>query len=412
MSMWKNTLWNILGLAIPSLIALPAMAFMARILGVERFGLFMLAFALLGYASIFDGGITRAVIRLIAMNDGDVEKDRKVMGTATWAVLALSILAGVLIYCFAVNIVAWLSVSPDVVDDATQSFKYLALVVPSALLGMVWFSYPEGRQQFALLNMYKTISGSLVALLPVLVLYWESTLASTILGLLAARILSLGLAFLSCHSSLGKRFFSFHLSVLKDLLTFGGWITLSNIVSPLMVYSDRFILSNLIGANQVAFYTAPAEAIARLSIVPGALAKTVFPLFSSNQGSSAIVAKQAYKGLMLATLILALPVLLFAEPILAIWLGEQYEHESDGILRVLVIGFVFNSLAQIPFARIQAHGKSKLTAMIHLGELLPYLVVLAGLVYFFGLYGAAVAWSFRVIMDFFVLEFFSRKLED
>ncbi len=411
MRIWKNTLWNMLGLVIPSLIALPAMAFMARMLGVEKFGLFMLAFALLGYASIFDGGITRAVIRSIAVNAGDLDRHRQVMGTASWAVLTLSCIAGVLLYAFAGPIVGWLSVSSGATNDAIEAYEYLGMVVPIALLGMVWFSYPEGRQQFALLNIYKTISGSLVALLPVLALYWETTLASAILGLLVARVMSLGFAFITCHASLGCRFFSFNSSALRELFTFGGWITLSNIISPLMVYADRFILSNLIGANRVAFYTAPAEATARMSIVPGALARTVFPLFSENRENSLSVAGQAYKGLTLASLVLALPVFALAEPILNLWLGEPYGQESANIFRILVIGFVFNSLAQIPFARIQAFGKSKLTAMIHLVELLPYLLVLGGLVYVWGLYGAAIAWSTRVIADFFLLEYFSRKLE-
>jgi len=59
--MWKGTFLNLIGLVIPSVIAIPAMAVMARMLGVEKFGLFMLAFSLLGYASIFDGGLTRAL---------------------------------------------------------------------------------------------------------------------------------------------------------------------------------------------------------------------------------------------------------------------------------------------------------------------------------------------------------------
>jgi len=411
MKLWRNTLWNMLGLIVPSIIALPAMGFMARILGVEEFGLFMLAFSLLGYASIFDGGMTRAVIHAVAINNGNLEKDRQVLGTATWTVLSLSILVGVLMFYFSENVIGWLNVSINASDEATQAFEYLALVVPPTLLGMVWFSYPEGRQQFAKLNIYKTISGSLVALLPALALYWEANLVNAILGLLLARILNLGLAFILCYSGLGGLFFSFKLQVLKTLLSFGSWITLSNIVSPLMVYADRFILSSTLGASRVAFYTAPAEAVARMGIVPGALAKVLFPFFSGNRGDTLRVASQAYKGLLLTSIVMVLPVFLLAEMILQLWLGEPYGQESANILRILLIGFLFNSLAQIPFARIQAHGKSKLTAMIHLAEFIPYMVILGGFVYFWGLHGAAIAWALRVAVDFVVLEHFSRKLE-
>lgn len=42
--------------------------FIARSLGLEKFGLFTLAYALVGYAGIFDMGLSRAVIRAIAIN--------------------------------------------------------------------------------------------------------------------------------------------------------------------------------------------------------------------------------------------------------------------------------------------------------------------------------------------------------
>ena len=400
-----------MGLVVPSLIALPALALMARMLGVEKFGIFMLAFSVLGYASVFDGGITRAVIRSVAINNGNVEKDRVIMGTATWTILALSSIASILLYGFAKIIVTWLNVSNEVTDDAIQAFKYLSLVVPAALLAMVWFSYPEGRQQFAKLNIYKTISGSLVAVSPVLALYWEPTLSAAILGLLLARVLSLGLAYLVCRTDLGRTFFSFHLKTLKELFSFGGWITVSNIISPIMVYADRFILSNLIGAYRVAFYAAPADAIARMSIVPGAVSRTIFPIFSENQKNAKSVANQAYKGLLLCVMIMVVPTFIWADTLLTIWLGQPYGVESGAVFRVLLVGFIFNAMAQIPFARIQGHGKSKLTAMIHLCELLPYLAILGVLVYYFGLLGAAIAWTLRVLVDCIVLEYFSRKIE-
>jgi O-antigen/teichoic acid export membrane protein len=147
-----------------------------------------------------------------------------------------------------------------------------------------------------------------------------------------------------------------------------------------------------------------------MSIVPGALARAVFPLFSGNQESSLEIASRAYKGLLLATAVVALPVLAGAEMLLDVWLGQPYGSESASVLRILVIGFVFNSIAQIPFSRIQAHGHSKLTAVIHLVELGPYLMLLAGLVYLFGIQGAAMAWSLRVTADFIALEYFSRKM--
>lgn len=41
MSLIKNSSWNIFGLALPLLMAIPVMGILARLLGVERFGLLL-----------------------------------------------------------------------------------------------------------------------------------------------------------------------------------------------------------------------------------------------------------------------------------------------------------------------------------------------------------------------------------
>lgn len=401
-----------MGLIIPTLVSLPAMALMARLLGAERLGLFMLAFALLGYAGIFDMGITRAVIRSVAIYTKQKNKIREIIGTALWTVLVMSLIVCALIYFGAAFVVGWLNVSAEVTNDAELAFRMSSFIVIPSFLSMILFAYLEGTQQFAKLNVYKTITGSVIGALPAGFILTEATLENALIGFLLARIIALVLAYLACIKDLGFKFFDFKYIFLKEFFSFGGWIALSNVISPIMVYFDRFILSNINGAANVVFYTAPAEAVARISIIPGALARTLFPLFSNNKRKSEENANKAYKGLFFANLCIALPVLFFAERILDLWLGEPYGEKSGNIFRILIIGFVFNSLAQIPFSRIQAYGKARITTFIHLAEILPYLLALTLLVYAWGVFGAAIAWSMRVICDFVLLEYFSKRLRD
>lgn len=400
-----------LGLVVPALVAIPSMAIMARVMGVEPFGLFMLAFAVLGYAGIFDGGLTRAVIRAVAMRHTDRDHNRRVVGSASCTVLALSVLAGLLLYVFAPAITGLLNVSDAAYGDAVASFRLLAFVIPPYLLSLIWFAYPEGQQRFAQLNMLKVVSGTLVALLPALAVLIRPTMLSAIVGLAVARVLTLAVAYIPCHKDLGKQILRFDLATFRDLLRFGGWITVSNVISPIMVYADRFILSNVVGAHRVAFYTAPAEAVARMSIIPGAVARTIFPLFSGMQDDATAAARRAFRGLLVVCVGVALPVFIFAEPLLTLWLGEPYGRESATVIRVLLIGFVFNAIAQVPFSRLQAAGRSRATALIHLAELLPYLAVLALLLQGYGVLGAAIAWTLRVAADFFLLQYVAKELE-
>ncbi|QQD21916.1 oligosaccharide flippase family protein [Oceanospirillaceae bacterium ASx5O] len=404
----KNTVLNAAGLVIPGLLFIPAAAFLARTLGVEQFGLLLLMYAMLGYSGIFDAGMTRAVIRKIAQSKTKDEHDF-IMGTALGAVLVISAIPVFLVLFFSDDIAVWLKVSENYTADTVAGLKLLALVVPFFLITVVAFSYLEGKEEFLKLSFYKVITGAVMATAPAIAVYNDASLVSAVLGLLGARIFTAILAIFSLNMSIGIRNLKFDKKVLIDLVTFGGWISLSNIISPVMVYMDRFILSNSVGAASVAFYNAPSDLIEKISVLPGALARTIFPLFS-RLGSHIEYEKKIYFGLVIVLLILLAPLFLMAESIMDLWLGEPYALQSSFILKILIIGFFFNALAQIPFAAIQAKGHSRLTALLHLTEVAPYLLLLFYLVDILGLVGAAYAWAARVIIDFFCLLFFSRRL--
>lgn len=404
----KNTVLNAAGLVIPGLLFIPAAAFLARTLGVEQFGLLLLMYAMLGYSGIFDAGMTRAVIRKVAQSKTKDEDDF-IMGTALGAVLVISAIPVFIVLFFSDDIAVWLKVSENYTADTVAGLKLLALIVPLFLITVVAFSYLEGKEEFLKLSLYKVITGAVMATAPAIAVYNDASLVSAVLGLLGARIFTAILAIFSLNMSIGIRNLKFDKKVLIDLVTFGGWISLSNIISPVMVYMDRFILSNSVGAASVAFYNAPSDLIEKISVLPGALARTIFPLFS-RLGSHIEYEKKIYFGLVFVLIILLTPLFLMAESILDLWLGEPYGLQSSFILKILIIGFFFNALAQIPFAAIQAKGHSRLTALLHLTEVAPYLLLLFYLVDILGLVGAAYAWTARVIIDFFCLLFFSRRI--
>lgn len=404
---WRNSFWNLAGTALPLLIAIISMGYIAKLLGVEKFGVFLLIFAVLGYASIFDLGLTRAVIRLIAINGEDTDSNRKIIGTATWVALIISSAGSILFLLKSGDIVGFINVSSANFREVEQAFEWVSIIIPVTIISMIWFSYLEGKQSFLVLNIYKSISGVIIALLPFMAVLIEPSIISAVIGLLVARVLTLFIAFISCYKAMGFRLFVFDIIFLKKLLGFGGWVTVSNIVGPLMAYSDRFILSSMYGAEKIAYYAAPAEIITRMLIIPGSLARTLFPFFSEKDFNYTSNRNNIYIGLISILFVIVVPMFFLVEWILTIWLGSEYGQNSSLILQILLIGFVFNSLAQIPYARVQALGKPKITAIIHLAELVPYFLGLYYLSSLYGLEGAAGAWAVRAIIDYLILEYYS-----
>lgn len=410
MSLLKNSSWNILGFFIPIAFAIPAMGVIARQLGVEGFGLFTLAYAVVGYASIFDAGLSRAVIRYIAIKGDDPVAVGQALGSATCFVFVLSIIASSILFFSAENLTEFLSVSKEYQSDSVRGFKWLSLVVAPFLLSLIWFSYLEGKGDFFKLNLLKGGAGIAVSLFPVAFVVYESTFEFAIIGLLVGRLFTAIVSYLYGLGAHRSAILKLDWSTLKSLLEFSGWLTVSNILSPVMVYFDRFFISSVVGAQAVAFYTVPAEAIARLLLVPMAVARVLFPRLSAKHNDAESQAVIAYKVLSLFNIAAAILIYVFAEEILHAWVGASYTGDAVIVLRVLVVGFVFNSMAQIPYTRIQAAGHSKLTAVIHLSEVVPYLILLYFLTQNFSLVGAAAAWSIRVSIDYLILELLSRKM--
>ncbi|HFP1014672.1 TPA: O4 family O-antigen flippase, partial [Escherichia coli] len=111
------------GFAVPTLVAVPALGILARLLGPENFGLFTLAFALIGYASIFDAGISRAVIREISLYRESEKEQIQIISTASVIVLFLGVVAALLLYFSSNKVVELLNVSSVYIETAVRAFS-------------------------------------------------------------------------------------------------------------------------------------------------------------------------------------------------------------------------------------------------------------------------------------------------
>lgn len=411
MSLVKNSIYNIAGFAVPTLIAIPALGWLARQLGVESFGLFTLAFAIVGYASIFDGGITRAVIREVSIFRNDLSEQCKILSTANVVVLVLGCVGSLLLYFCANNLVNLLKITYENSIQARLSFELLASIIPVFLINQVWLAYLEGHEKFANLNIQKVISSSLIAILPAIFCWYKPSLFYAILGLVVGRYLSLAITFFVCRKMIIQSGIGFNVIVFNRLMVFGGWLTVSNIISPIMVYFDRFVISNIMGASRIAFYTAPAEAVSRLINIPYALSRALFPKLSHSNDldEKKKLENQSYLLISLVCLPIVIIGCFLAEFILSTWLGSNYAGLAVQVFQILLVGFYFNALAQIPFSLLQADGKSKVTAVIHLFEIIPYVAILLYLTHEFGIVGTAIAWSLRTFVDLILMFILSRK---
>lgn len=411
----RSVAWNIAGAGVPLLLALWAIPRIVEGMGTERFGLLGIIWAGIGYFNLFDFGIGAALAKVTAERLGrkQVAGLSNLMATGLRLLVCLGILSAVLVSLVAAWLVAdVLKVHAELIDEATNSLWVLAATLPFVTLMSGLTGILRAYQRFDQINLVRIPLGVANFLLPVLAIEMTPSLVLTTTMIAISRLIACLACGQLCRplmSSDQPRNVS-NQEGARALLGFGGWLTVSNVVGPIMVYFDRFVIGSLAGMAAVAYYTIPYEVITRLWIFPDALFGVVFTALTmalaSDNSRAQVIFSAATRGLSVSVGVPAALVMLFAHEALDFWLGPVFAKESAVALNWLAIGVYLNCFARLPSAALQAAGRPDLTAKLHIVELPVYLILLGLLTNAYGIAGTAVAWTLRIAADTLALFFF------
>jgi O-antigen/teichoic acid export membrane protein len=408
----SNTLLNLIGQSVPLLLAVIAMPFIVRGLGTERFGLLTLTWVVLGYFTVFDLGLGRATTKYVAeaLGKGEETQVPKIIWTAVTVQAIMGFIGAIVLLGITDLLVdRVLNIPPELMGEARSTFHLLALSIPVVLIASSFSGALEAAQRFDLINAVRIPTSILTYLLPLVGLSLGLGLPGIVALIVLARLGAL-VAFMSMNlrmrSELGK--YSISYTMLYHLFTYGGWVTVSSVIGPILAYLDRFLIGSLLTISAVAYYTAPYEAVTRLWIISVSLTMTLFPAFSAlerekNSQRLGTFFARSVKYVLLTTGPSVVVIWLFAREMLEIWLGADFALESTMALQILAVGVLINSLANTPFTLLQGVGRPDLPAKFHLIELPVYIGVAWILVSHYGISGAACAWTLRVAVDALLL---------
>lgn len=407
MKLARHTFFNLLGLGAPLLFALVSIPALVQALGPERFGLLTLIWAVTGYFGLFDLGLSRALTQQLAIVL-DQKRDADV-GPMCASALILMTVVGVLGGVVMMGLAPWgvdlLKELPDR-REAISATLVMGLVTPLIVLTAGLRGMLEACHAFEALNYVRLPMGLWTFAGPWLVVaVWGADLVLITLALAFGRVLA---AFV--HAWLAWRRLPQlrgrlrpQRRWLKPLLSSGGWLTLSNVVSPFMGYVDRFVIGAVVSAAAVAYYATPQEIVTKLWIIPGALTAVLFPAFAAQvtkkDGSSWQLYDRAIAMLFVVLLPITAALALFSDELLSIWLGHAFARESAVLLQVFSLGILINCLAHVPLTWLHGAGHFRTPALLHCFELPLFLLALWLFSNHWGLLGAALAWLLRMSVD-------------
>ena len=130
-------LWSMSGTVLPLLVALITVPYLIAAMGLSRFGVLSIAWVVVGYFSLFDLGLGRAITQLISkkIGHGRYEEIPSIVISGMVLMTALGIVGGLLIAALSPWLVGTKLGIPDGLRSETLiSFYLLALSIPIVIV--------------------------------------------------------------------------------------------------------------------------------------------------------------------------------------------------------------------------------------------------------------------------------------
>ncbi len=280
-----NLAWNLIGESLPVLAAVIAIPILLRHLGADRFGVLTLSWMIAGYFGLFDFGLGRALTKAMAQGFS-LERDGNV-ATLFWTTLLILLLLGFAAGISLAMMAPWLTgralkIPLSLQHETLAGLYVVAVGLPLLIGASALRAALTASNRFDLLNLIRTPSGMMSFAAPALMLPFTHKLAWLIAALVANRAVSWLIYFAATLRALPelRSNLRIDLSCMRPLLGFGAWITVSNVITPILVYLDRFTISALMSMAALTAYSVPMEIVGKSVILPAAISGVMFPAFA------------------------------------------------------------------------------------------------------------------------------------
>lgn len=391
------------GLLVPTIVSLVTVPLYLRTIGEIRYGLLLLAFSFLGYFGAFDLGLGQAVAQKIARQES-IADSNSTFWTSLFISIAIGIIGAIILYfvgtwLFADEIRFPTRLRPEMI----AAVPWLAAIVPLASSISVLAGTLQGRQAFVTLTASQSIGFVGLQVLPLsMAMLGDTSMPTLLAAAFTGRLLGV-IALLSSaayqlplHGSpklLPK-------TEIVPLIRFGGWVSVSGLVTPLLSIIDRLFVGGIVGVAAVSAYTVPYNVTQRFMFLPSALSTTLFPRFSKsdNESSQRMLEEGILALIAIQTPLIVLSILLM-HPFFNWWIGYNFAFTYYPVAIILLVGVWINGPNYIPHNMLPARGRPDIMAKFYMVELVPFLLMLWAFVIWFGIYGAAIMWALRSTAD-------------
>jgi O-antigen/teichoic acid export membrane protein len=358
---------------------------LARSIGVENTGQYFFA---LTFTTIFtviaDFGIGNTLTRESAKSP---EAGERFVATAFWIKIVFSLLA----YGLVVGAVEILHYS--------ESLKVLiglsGITMISDNLQTVFYSYLRARKNLLFEAAGMVLSQFVTLVLGGISLYFDWPLYSLIIAYTVPSFLNLIYAATITYRVTHVRFWSgFSRSTAIIFLSLAWPIAIAGILGRLYAYSDSLLMSKMVSATELGWWSVPYKMTFAFQFVAIAVATSIYPVISSNyltdQKKVGDLIVKAYRYLFTISFPMAIGLGAVSYPVIISFYTSKYTPAVE-VLRLLLVSLVFIFFTLINGAVLNAISKQKVQTVLIAGVLVINVVSNILLLPRYGIVGAAAA---------------------
>ena len=239
--------------------------------------------ALVGYTGFLDFGLSRASANALAkMHTAPQAERARVMATTLVINFTLGVFGGCGLYLPPGWLLAhFISAPAELRPEIARALPWIAAMIPATLVSGVCVGALESRERFAAANGLQILSTTIGQVVPaILALTIGPSLVVVVPGIASAGIAGALAAYAFAYRQEGPlRFSDFDRKRATVLLSYGGWVTVSSIIGPILTSADQMLIGAQLGVAAVAHYAIAMTLVLRSQIVPAALARPPVPAY-------------------------------------------------------------------------------------------------------------------------------------
>jgi len=335
----KNTGIIISGDLIFRLVSLVVTIYLARYLGTAGFGKYSFVFAYLAFFNIItDLGLQTILVREMAREPTCAPK---LIGNAyiiRWILTALAVASSIIV-------ITLMSYPAD-----TTTYIYIAS------LTVLFISFSDFYRTIFEANLkmeynivaklaFKGVSAALI----LLIIFVKGTLLHIMVALVFSEMVKTSLNYLFSRKFV-KPQFEFDFELWKYMIKEALPIAIYSVVWVIHFRTDVVMLSIMQGDAPVGLYSAAYKLCDPLSLIPGALTVSLFPLmsqfFKNSRRNLIKTYELSIKYVLITILPIAISITFLPDRIIFLIYGAEFKYSAD-VLRILVWAFVLTSINSV-----------------------------------------------------------------